>query len=142
MLEKIKPVLKRRFFKDFLVTFFALIVTFWGSVTKIGAMKLVAIFLLLLSASALGAPKASKCIENGKEYEDGEQIPNTDPCQDCFCFEGKMECAISSCGFPPPWLNCVELPSAEEQCCPDFDCPEEDTTDANYYDYYDESTRK
>ena len=91
-------------------------------------MKNVFIFLLMLSASVLGAPKATKCIVGGITYNDGDPIPNGDPCMDCYCSIGGIDdqiCAASDCGIPPPFLNCTQLPTPEDQCCPEFDCPDQ-----------------
>ena len=45
---------------------------------------------------------------------------------DCYCSIGGIDdqiCAASDCGIPPPFLNCTQLPTPEDQCCPEFDCP-------------------
>ena len=129
LLHAKEPVLQNWFFLGFDNLFFQPFESHVEvSVCKLVAtMKNVVILLLMVSASVLGAPKATKCIEDGKAYDDGQLIPNDDPCKDCYCstYQGIADtvCAVSDCGFPDPSMNCVQLPTAEDQCCPEFDCP-------------------
>merc|ERR1712029_568933 len=104
------------------------------SVCKLAStMKNAVIFLIMLSASVLGTPKATQCFEDGKAYNDGDQIQNGNPCMDCYCsvYEGIADtyCAAVGCGYPDPSWNCTQLPTPEDQCCPAFDCPD----DSDYY---------
>ena len=75
-------------------------------------MRTFAILLLLISASlsAPGAPKAA-------------------------CILCEKTCTVLTCTVPDPLLNCVELPSNEDQCCPDFDCAEKSLFDYEEPDF-------
>ena len=66
-----------------------------------------------------------KCIENGVEYEQGDNVQKDDPCLSCTCSFGKVICLSASCGFPDPALNCTEV-RKEGSCCPEFICPGDD----------------
>ena len=97
--------------------------------------------------SVLQARLATKCFANDRIYDSGEHIPTpnpcedcqcypgqifcayktepiptNDPCQDCQCYEGKKICKTTKCVHPHPSMNCVKIPSSENQCCPDFYC--------------------
>ena len=71
-------------------------------------------------------PNAPKCIVDGKEYNDGEDLPTGDPCTECTCSTyggiGESRCSDRVCGTPDPSYNCTELP-IEGQCCSDYECP-------------------
>ena len=56
---------------------------------------------------------------NGNTVNEGQQVPSSDPCQTCLCYNGALMCSMLACSPPP---NCVILPRVEGECCPRFDC--------------------
>ena len=61
------------------------------------------------------------CLDsNGNTVNEGLQVPSSDPCQICLCYNGALMCSMLACSPPPP--NCVILPREEGECCPRFDC--------------------
>ena len=97
-------------------------------------MENVVIFLLMLSASVLGAPQDNKCIVDGIAYNNTDPIPDGDDniCTYCYCsaWPGSIArsiCTTEECWIPEPgFLNdgCIEIPKAEDQCCSEYECPE------------------
>ncbi|KAF2362773.1 VWFC domain [Trinorchestia longiramus] len=64
----------------------------------------------------------STCEKDGIIYEDGTTIPDDNACNECFCTEGKIICAVREC-VPPP-KGCVASPRLGDSCCPtEYECP-------------------
>ncbi|CRK93600.1 CLUMA_CG007133, isoform A [Clunio marinus] len=58
-----------------------------------------------------------RCLVDGTYYEDGEEVPQTNPCQFCTCYNSELVCAIIDCARPPPGCEGVIVPG---QCCRDY----------------------
>ena len=65
-------------------------------------------------------PKPSGCTQNGVFYADGSSIETEDPCEHCYCMQGKMVCAVESCmgEMDGESDHCDPLPPAAGECCP------------------------
>ena len=66
-------------------------------------------------------PPATGCAQNGVMYEEGDSIETEDPCEHCYCMQGKTVCAVSSCmgNMDDNTQHCVPpLPPPPGQCCP------------------------
>ncbi|CRK86365.1 CLUMA_CG000054, isoform A [Clunio marinus] len=65
-----------------------------------------------------------KCIEEctvgGVVYQNGDSIPDENPCKNCWCSNGEEHCVFESCEPTPE--GCEEV-SLEGKCCPAFECP-------------------
>ncbi len=64
----------------------------------------------------LGAP--GQCVdEDGNVFDDGDEIPDDDPCKTCRCDNGEKICATVQCDIPVcgPGYEIVYPP---DQCCP------------------------
>ena len=85
-------------------------------------MKKILVFLVLIPSALLAPQQGSlKCLENGKEYEIGDRIWTSDPCEHCECVgNGKRICFIQDCA--PPQTGCQPTKGL---CCT-FDCPKLD----------------
>lgn len=66
---------------------------------------------------------SSECVENGRHYEIGEQIPTLDRCKHCYCsLDGVKECKIVECALKIAH-NCKPV-IPKDHCCPiRYDCP-------------------
>ncbi|KFB38806.1 AGAP000893-PA-like protein [Anopheles sinensis] len=64
---------------------------------------------------------STDCVHNGETYADGALIMTDKPCEHCYCMRGDIVCAVQECGTPleNEGKNCVALPPAAGQCCPD-----------------------
>ena len=72
----------------------------------------------------MGAPTTpSGCVENGRNYAIGEQIPTIESCRHCYCGpEGVKECKVVECNLRGAH-NCKPI-TPEGHCCPiRFECP-------------------
>ena len=69
------------------------------------------------------------CLENGRTYGIGEQIPTLESCKHCYCGpEGLKECRMVECSLRAAH-NCRPV-TPEGHCCPiRFDCPPLNSTD-------------
>ena len=38
------------------------------------------------------------CLQNGTVYQDLEDIPSNDSCNECYCDFGEVICSVDSCG--------------------------------------------
>ncbi|CAL4092865.1 unnamed protein product, partial [Meganyctiphanes norvegica] len=66
--------------------------------------------------------QSSSCEYKGVQYEDGEFVPNSDLCTDCYCLDGEVVCAFADCPEPPA-DNCRPVTSSHESCCPQkYEC--------------------
>ncbi|XP_047738702.1 mucin-5AC [Hyalella azteca] len=62
------------------------------------------------------------CEKDGVTYQDGKLVPTSNPCDECFCVEGKIICAIREC--LPPAKGCVPVSQSDDGCCPTaYECP-------------------
>ncbi|XP_052253142.1 kielin/chordin-like protein [Dreissena polymorpha] len=66
-------------------------------------------------------PKGKCCLEcvqgctmNGKTYKDGDAVPTKDPCENCTCNNGDVDCDFTACAPPP--CDVSYTPAAK--CCP------------------------
>ena len=62
------------------------------------------------------------CTQNGLFYADGSAIETEDPCEHCYCIQGKAVCAVESCMGEGPLEgdsdHCDPQPPALGECCP------------------------
>ena len=65
-------------------------------------------------------PKPDGCTQNGVFYADGSSMETDNPCEHCYCIQGKMVCAVESCMGEMDGENdhCDPIPPAAGQCCP------------------------
>ena len=61
------------------------------------------------------------CLENGKVFLDGDDVPTGNACEFCQCSFGSVICATQDCAPAP--AGCTALPVKEGECCPDYSCP-------------------
>ena len=59
------------------------------------------------------------CLLDGVEYNEFEPMPNSDPCQLCFCQNGVSLCSTEICPEPKDPENCIPLDPPEGKCCPE-----------------------
>ncbi len=65
------------------------------------------------------------CIKAGIVYSDFEDVPDSDPCNLCQCYNGTIVCAQMEC--PDQYNGCKPV-YTEGKCCPtSFDCSPEET---------------
>ena len=85
-------------------------------------MKKILVFLVLIPSALVALQQGSlKCMENGKEYEIGDRIWTSDPCEHCECVgNGKRICFIQDCAPPQPGCQ-----PTKGLCCT-FECPKLD----------------
>ena len=60
-------------------------------------------------------------------YEEGESIDTPDPCEHCYCMQGKTVCAVESCmgEMEGQADHCVPTVPPPGQCCPsEYKCGE------------------
>ncbi|KAF5889344.1 kielin/chordin-like protein, partial [Clarias magur] len=63
------------------------------------------------------------CSYAGKDYPNGMEFPHpTDPCRECHCLNGNVQCRMSRC---PP-VHCSEPIQTQGQCCPQCPAPPAD----------------
>ena len=65
-------------------------------------------------------PAPSGCTQNGVFYADGSSMETDNPCEHCYCIQGKMVCAVESCmgEMDGESDHCDPQPPAPGQCCP------------------------
>lgn len=70
----------------------------------------------------------SVCLENGRQYAIGEQIPTIENCKHCYCGpEGLKECKMIECSLKISH-NCEPV-IPQGHCCPiRYECPGSDST--------------
>jgi len=75
-----------------------------------------------------GPSGAGGCLENGRTYAIGEQIPTLESCKHCYCgLEGTKECKMVECTLQAAH-NCRPI-TPEGHCCPiRFECPSSSET--------------
>ena len=61
----------------------------------------------------------TSCQVNGSVYENLQDVPSSDPCQLCQCFNGDVICAVQECVVPD---GCKSLPIVAGECCPSYQC--------------------
>ncbi|CRL05583.1 CLUMA_CG018486, isoform A [Clunio marinus] len=61
-----------------------------------------------------------RCEFNGQTFEDGEDIPDDNFCQQCTCSNGEKLCETIEC-VGPPSDNCEPV-EVDGLCCPDYHC--------------------
>ncbi|XP_049339427.1 kielin/chordin-like protein isoform X2 [Astyanax mexicanus] len=60
-------------------------------------------------------PQCRGCVHHGREYREGQMWnPPGEPCSQCTCTAGKVQCAASLC-LP---LNCMHQITDPQSCCP------------------------
>ncbi|XP_014677372.1 PREDICTED: uncharacterized protein LOC106817222 [Priapulus caudatus] len=80
--------------------------------------------------------KLSGCVDGaGRMYEIGERMTiSGDPCEMCRCHDnGKPLCAMASCAGPPS-RYCRAIYTADNTCCPEWDCSAPTLTPSGDYD--------
>lgn len=72
------------------------------------------------------------CVENGRHYAIGEQIPTLESCKHCFCgLDAFKECHMVKCGLETLPHNCEPV-TPEGHCCPiRYKCPPETNNQGN-----------
>ena len=66
------------------------------------------------------------CIKDGIVYSDFEDVPDSDPCNLCQCYNGTVVCAKMEC--PDQYNGCKPV-YTEGKCCPtSFDCSSEESS--------------
>ncbi|GLH11214.1 Uncharacterized protein GBIM_16041 [Gryllus bimaculatus] len=65
-------------------------------------------------------PGPLDCQHDNEVYADGAMLPNTNPCEFCYCMKGDIVCAVQECGTPleREGKNCTALPPQPGSCCP------------------------
>ncbi len=59
-----------------------------------------------------------QCVEDdGTVYEEGDEIPDPDPCTTCHCYDGEKICAVQDCA-PTECGAGYKLVFLPDQCCP------------------------
>lgn len=61
--------------------------------------------------------EAPGCVSDGVQYYDGEFVPSSDLCSDCYCLGGEVICAILECP-QPEGQNCTAVERPPGNCCP------------------------
>ncbi|CAD7077561.1 unnamed protein product [Hermetia illucens] len=73
---------------------------------------------------------SSSCVYNDETFADGALIPDTKPCEHCYCMKGDIVCAVQECAIPiehPNGKNCTYLPPPAGECCPQsYICQDDD----------------
>lgn len=71
------------------------------------------------------------CVENGRQYSIGEQIPSLESCKHCYCgIDGVKECKMVECSLKMAH-NCKPV-TPEGHCCPiRYECPSSRSGSAN-----------
>ncbi|ROT82433.1 hypothetical protein C7M84_024392 [Penaeus vannamei] len=70
------------------------------------------------------------CVSDGVQYYDGEFVPSSDLCSDCYCLGGEVICAILECP-QPQGQNCTAVERPLGSCCPTkYECDEVDMPDS------------
>ena len=52
---------------------------------------------------------------------EGENVASSNPCEDCWCYQGEVSCYELMCDYLP--VFCVDPVPLEGVCCVDFECP-------------------
>ncbi|XP_072013056.1 uncharacterized protein [Amphiura filiformis] len=79
-----------------------------------------------------GGPFIDECQDvNGNPINEGQPIPSSDPCSDCFCSEGESLCNSILC-VSPSYDSC-EAEYVDGECCPSYDHCEELTCSGGQY---------
>ena len=66
-------------------------------------------------------------MQGGVLYDEGESIETADPCEHCYCMQGKTVCAVESCmgEMEGQADHCVPTVPPPGQCCPtEYKCGE------------------
>ncbi|CAB4063305.1 unnamed protein product [Lepeophtheirus salmonis] len=66
--------------------------------------------------------KLKFCILNGMIVKNGGDVPDSDPCKLCSCYDGEVNCATQICAPPSGYENCTALSAEEGVCCPKYSC--------------------
>lgn len=64
--------------------------------------------------------KKKFCIEKGMIIQNGDDVPNKDPCKLCQCIDGEVTCATEICPDAPKG-DCSPV-EVEGECCPKYEC--------------------
>ncbi|KAK7018114.1 hypothetical protein SK128_026314 [Halocaridina rubra] len=70
--------------------------------------------------------QSPNCIRDEIQYAEGDYVPSSDLCSDCYCIEGEIICAILEC-LPPVGENCRPVDErSTESCCPQkYECDQD-----------------
>ncbi|XP_071530105.1 uncharacterized protein tnc [Panulirus ornatus] len=63
-----------------------------------------------------GSTISPGCVQDGIQYFEGEFVPSSDFCSDCYCLDGQIVCAYIECD--PSKENCEPLEVSKGECCP------------------------
>ncbi len=55
--------------------------------------------------------------DNGTVFDEGDEMPDDDPCNTCNCYNAEKICETVQCDLPVCDLG-YEIVNATDQCCP------------------------
>ncbi|KAG8188974.1 hypothetical protein JTE90_010063 [Oedothorax gibbosus] len=58
-------------------------------------------------------PECNGCLVSGRIYQNNAEIPTSDPCRRCYCYNGNMDCQSVSC----PQITCANPKIEPGSCC-------------------------
>ena len=72
------------------------------------------------STTVMPTIRPSGCTQNGVFYADGSSMETDNPCEHCYCIQGKMVCAVESYmgEMDGESDHCDPIPPAAGECCP------------------------